>query len=384
MKKVLVLAGTRPEVIKIAPVLFALRERRQEFNAVFCTTGQHRNMLDQALAVFGLKPDLDLNLMTPDQTLAGLTGNLFRAIDETLVQVKPDIMLVQGDTTSAMVGAMSGFYRDIPVGHIEAGLRTGNLQAPFPEESNRCIIGRHARWHFAPTEGARRNLLSESVPESRIEVTGNTVVDALHWAQRHVEIKPGEDIPLPVVASLKGRRMLLVTGHRRESFGESLAGVCRALKRLADAFEDVVIVYPVHLNPKVQEPVQAGLGGHPRIHLLPPVSYSTMLWLMRESYSILSDSGGIQEEAPSFAKPLLITRETTERPEVVEAGCALLVGTDEQVIFTQVERLLMDSSFYASMTNKVNPFGDGRASARIVACLQGTSNSTSGVGFITE
>jgi UDP-N-acetylglucosamine 2-epimerase len=371
-KRVLVLFGTRPEVIKLAPVIHHLRSRPEEFECIACSTGQHREMLDQALAVFRMKADMDLNLMTPGQTLAGLTSLLFKAIDKAIEDTQPDEIIVQGDTTSAFVGGMCGFYRRIPVGHVEAGLRTGNIWAPFPEEVNRCIVGRIATHHFAPTERSRQNLLREGIAESQVAVTGNTVVDALHWMQSNDALQATDEIPADVVASMEGRRVILVTSHRRESFGGGLENTFRSIVRLADEFPDTLFVYPVHLNPNVQAPAKTILADHPRIRLLPPVSYSALLWLMSKAFIILSDSGGIQEEAPSFSKPLLVLRDTTERPEAVDAGCAILVGTDEEKILTNARRLLSDPAAYAAMAGKPNPFGDGTASRQIADIILGT------------
>lgn len=370
-KRVLVLFGTRPEVIKLAPVIHHLRSRPEEFECIACSTGQHREMLDQALSVFRMKADMDLNLMTPGQTLAGLTSLLFKAIDKAIEDTQPDEIIVQGDTTSAFVGGMCGFYRRIPVGHVEAGLRTGNIWAPFPEEVNRCIVGRIATHHFAPTERSRQNLLREGIAESQVAVTGNTVVDALHWMQSNDALQATNEIPADVVAAMEGRRVILVTSHRRESFGGGLENTFRSIVRLADEFPDTLFVYPVHLNPNVQAPAKAILADHARIRLLPPVSYSALLWLMSKAFIILSDSGGIQEEAPSFSKPLLVLRDTTERPEAVDAGCAILVGTDEEKILTNARRLLSDPAAYAAMAGKPNPFGDGTASRQIADIILG-------------
>lgn len=368
-KRALVLFGTRPEVIKLAPLINELRSRPAEFETIACSTGQHREMLDQALAVFRIKADLDLNLMTPGQTLAGLTSLLFKAIDKTIEDHQPDAVIVQGDTTSAFVGGMCAFYRRLIVGHVEAGLRTGNIWAPFPEEVNRCIVGKIATQHYAPTERSRQNLLREGIDGSSIQVTGNTVVDALHWMQKNNALEPTSEIPPHVAAATEGKRLILVTSHRRESFGGGLESTFRSIVKIANDFPDTVIVYPVHLNPNVQAPAKEILANHPRIHLLPPVSYSALLWLMSRSFIILSDSGGIQEEAPSFSKPLLVLRETTERPEAVDAGCAILVGTDEQKIISNAEKLLSDPAAYAAMAGKPNPFGDGLASKRIADML---------------
>ena len=370
-KRVLVLFGTRPEVIKLAPVIHHLRSRPEEFECIACSTGQHREMLDQALSVFRMKAEMDLNLMTPGQTLAGLTSLLFKAIDKAIEDTQPDEIIVQGDTTSAFVGGMCGFYRRIPVGHVEAGLRTGNIWAPFPEEVNRCIVGRIATHHFAPTERSKQNLLREGIAESQVAVTGNTVVDALQWMQSNDALQATDEIPADVMNSMEGRRVILVTSHRRESFGGGLENTFRSIVRLAEEFPDTLFVYPVHLNPNVQAPAKAILADHSRIRLLPPVSYSALLWLMSKAFIILSDSGGIQEEAPSFSKPLLVLRDTTERPEAVDAGCAILVGTDEEKILTNARRLLSDPAAYAAMAGKPNPFGDGTASRQIADIILG-------------
>jgi UDP-N-acetylglucosamine 2-epimerase (non-hydrolysing) len=368
-KRILVLLGTRPEVIKLAPVIMALQRREKDFETIVCSTGQHREMLDQAMTGFGLKADMDLQLMLPGQTLAGITSLAVAAIDKALEQTKPDAIIVQGDTTSAMSGALCGFYRKITVGHVEAGLRTGDIYSPFPEEVNRSIIGKVAALHFAPTERSANNLRREGIKESSIHVTGNTVVDALQWMRQRLSVEAPNEIPAEVIAGMKGKRLLLVTGHRRESFGDGMASMCRALRAIVEKFEDTMIVYPVHLNPQVQAPVQAILSGHPRIHLLAPAAYPTLLWLMEKATLILSDSGGIQEEAPSFGKPLLVLRETTERPEVIDAGCAKLVGTDEAHIISEASILLSDAAAYAAMANRSNPFGDGQASERIADLL---------------
>ncbi len=370
--RVLVLLGTRPEVIKLAPVIMALRARADQIETVVCSTGQHREMFDQAMNGFGLKADIDLGLMTPGQTLASITSQAFAAVDKVIEQVQPTVLIVQGDTTSAMVGAMCGFYRRISVGHVEAGLRTGDIQSPFPEEVNRCIVGKVASLHFAPTQRSADNLLREGVPAASIHVTGNTVVDALRWMRERLPKEAPAELPAHVVTAIGEHRLLLVTGHRRESFGDGIASICNSLRQLAEEFPDTYVVYPVHLNPNVQQPVRAILSDHPRIALLPPVAYATLLWLMERATLILSDSGGIQEEAPSFGKPLLILRDTTERPEVVDAGCARLIGTTQEAILSNARELLSNAAAYAEMTAKPNPFGDGRAADRIVDAVMGS------------
>ena len=372
--RILVLLGTRPEVIKLAPVIMALRERADVVDTIVCSTGQHREMFAQAMEGFGLKADIDLGLMTPGQTLAGITSQAFAAVDRVIEQTQPSMLIVQGDTTSAMVGAMCGFYRRIAVGHVEAGLRTGDTCSPFPEEVNRCIVGKVASLHFAPTQRSAGNLLREGAPAASVHITGNTVVDALGWMRARLPRDAPAELPRDVVQAIPGHRMLLVTGHRRESFGEGIAGICKALRQLADTFADTFIVYPVHLNPNVQQPVRAILSDHPRIALVPPVAYATLLWLMERATLILSDSGGIQEEAPSFGKPLLILRDTTERPEVVDAGCARLIGTTQEAIIEAASTLLTDAAAYREMTAKPNPFGDGQAAQRIADLIVGAIN----------
>jgi len=368
-RRILVLLGTRPEVIKLAPVIMALQRRPADFETIVCSTGQHREMLDQAMNGFGLTADMDLQLMLPGQTLAGITSLAIAAIDKALEKTQPDALIVQGDTTSAMTGALAGFYRKITVGHVEAGLRTGDIFSPFPEEVNRSIIGKVAALHFVPTQRSADNLLREGIKASTVHVTGNTVVDALQWMRERFPTEAPAELPAEVVAGMADKRLLLVTGHRRESFGDGMASMCRALRSLVERFPDTMIVYPVHLNPQVQAPVRAILSNHPRIHLLPPAAYPTLLWLMDKATLILSDSGGIQEEAPSFGRPLLVLRETTERPEVIDAGCAKLVGTDEARITEAATELLSDKTAYAAMAGKANPFGDGTAAERIADLL---------------
>lgn len=372
----MVVAGTRPEVIKLAPVIRALRKSPASFETIYCSTGQHREMLAQANRVFQLDPDIDLGLMVQGQSLSSLTGVLFRALGEVLERTRPDAVVVQGDTTSAFVGAMCGFYQKLQVGHVEAGLRTGDIYSPFPEEINRTLLSRLATDHFAPTTRARDTLLREGIAPERVHMTGNTIVDALQWARANVVEDPTNEVPAQVIESIATHRLLLVTSHRRESFGEGLRHTCSALMRLERDFEDTVIVYPVHLNPEVQLLVRTSLANHPRIHLLPPVTYSTLLWLMSKAFLILTDSGGIQEEAPSLNTPLLVLRESTERPEVVEAGCAMLVGTDPDRIVNAASRLLADPATYTAMRGKANPFGDGRAGERIVRVLAGETPDT--------
>lgn len=371
MKRVLVLFGTRPEVIKLAPVVRELRRHPDRFRARICSTGQHREMVQQALDAFGLNPDVRLDAMSYSKTLGLLTARLFEDIDQLLEAEKPDWVVVQGDTTSAMVGATCAFYRRIKVGHVEAGLRTGNRWSPFPEEINRTFISHVADSHFAPTQRSALNLRAAGVPESAIHITGNTVVDALLWISSEMDEYPPAGLDSNLGNFVEGRRLVLVTSHRRESFGEGLENICRALLGTVERYPDVVIVYPVHLNPNVRGPVHRLLGGHPRIKLLDPVGYLPLLWLIRRSYCIFTDSGGIQEEAPSLGKPVLIMRDTTERPEVIEAGCARLVGTRVAEILARGRELFEDPLAYEAMAQVKNPFGDGQAARRIIEVLAG-------------
>jgi UDP-N-acetylglucosamine 2-epimerase (non-hydrolysing) len=367
--KVLVLFGTRPEVIKLAPVIRALRKDSEAFDCRVCTTGQHREMADQAMREFSLSPDIRLDAMASGRSLAQLTSRLFAGIDQLLEQESPDSLLVQGDTTSAMVGAMCAYYRRIKLGHVEAGLRTGNRWAPFPEEINRTLIGDVADLHFAPTKRAADNLRATGISESCIHLTGNTVVDALLWTMEDMGDKIPDGLDQSVVDSFRDHRLILVTSHRRESFGQGLENICRALKEIARGHPDVAIVCPVHLNPNVRGPVLKLLGGESRIHLIEPVGYRALLYLMKKSYCILTDSGGIQEEAPSLGKPVLIMRDVTERPEVIEVGCGRLVGTDVNVIADAVSELLENRAVCEKMASVKNPFGDGKAAERIVRLI---------------
>jgi UDP-N-acetylglucosamine 2-epimerase (non-hydrolysing) len=366
--KVLSVFGTRPEAIKMAPVIKELWKYPDRFKTIVCVTAQHRQMLDQVLHLFKIVPDHDLNLMQENQTLSQLTAHTLTALDSVFQKVKPDWVLVQGDTTTTMVATLTAFYHKIRVGHIEAGLRTNNKYAPYPEEINRRITSAISDIHFAPTETARRALLSENIPEGAIIVTGNTVVDALLWVRAEIRKNPPaiqEDIKI----AIKGRRPILVTGHRRESFGEGFEQICLALKDLVLKHKDICIVYPVHLNPNVKEPVYRILGNSERILLVEPLPYAPFVWLMDNSYMILTDSGGIQEEAPSLGKPVLVMREVTERPEGIQAGCVALVGVDRTKIVEGVSRLLLDNDLYKKMSHAKNPYGDGKAAERIVEVL---------------
>jgi UDP-N-acetylglucosamine 2-epimerase len=367
--KVIVLVGTRPEAIKVAPVVMALRERK-EISTLLCSSGQHREMLTQVLADFSLEPDLDFQIMRPGQTLSSLSAHVFMALDPVLEREKPDWLLVQGDTSTVMIGALCAFYRDVRIGHIEAGLRTFSRRSPFPEEINRQIVGRLADRHFAPTRQSVDNLLREGVAEEDIFLTGNTGIDALRYMREQVQNRP--DLLDPAVSGLleAGRRMVLVTGHRRENFGEGFVHMCQAMLRLVQRHEDIFLVYPVHLNPNVQRPVRQYLDGHGRILLLAPMDYKRFVAHLDAATLILTDSGGIQEEAPALGKPVLVMRDVTERMEGVEAGVAALVGTKQEVIVEEVSRLLSDQTAYRRMARASNPYGDGRAARYIVEALQ--------------
>lgn len=368
--KVLTVFGTRPEAIKMAPVILALAGDPR-FESRVCVTGQHREMLDQALDCFNIRPDHDLALMTPRQTLGDLTASILTSLDPVLAQLAPDIVLVHGDTITTFTASLAAYFHRIPVGHVEAGLRTGNLYSPWPEEGNRHLTGVIATHHFAPTESARRNLLREGCDPQRVTVTGNTVIDALFLARRNIAENPALaaafDAQFPSVPA--GGRILLVTGHRRESFGAGFENICRALAEIARRYPADHILYPVHLNPVVQEPVRRLLGGIGNIHLMDPVGYLPFIHLMSRSHLVLTDSGGIQEEAPSLGKPVLVMRETTERPEAVEAGTVKLVGTDPDLIIGNVCALMDDPATYQAMSQARNPYGDGHAASRIVEAL---------------
>lgn len=366
--KVLTIIGTRPEAIKLAPVVLELKRRQDLFNFPVCVTAQHREMLDQPLTLFGITPDYDLDIMSPGQTLAQVTARAMEGLDNVVSQEKPDVILVQGDTTTAFCGALTGYYHQINVGHVEAGLRTGNKYAPFPEEINRCLIGRIADLHFAPTEQARQTLLNEGVAVPNVFVTGNTVIDALLWVRERVRAVPPE-LPTGLFEATTVKQIILVTGHRRESFGNGFDNICHAIREIANSFEDVAFVYPVHLNPNVREPVNRILGGHSRIHLIEPLSYAPFVWLMDRSTIVLTDSGGVQEEAPSLGKPVLVMREMTERPEGITAGNAILVGVQRERIVGGLRQLLCDPERRAMMAAVNNPYGDGLAAKRIVDIL---------------
>ena len=368
--KTLLTFGTRPEAIKMAPVYHALRERCGS-QAKICVSGQHRQMLDSVMDLFSMTPDFDLDIMQPGQDLTDVTCRTLVGLRDVFRGWRPDHVLVHGDTTTSLAAALAAFYAGIPVGHVEAGLRTYNLASPWPEEMNRQATSRIAKWHFAPTAAAKANLLGEGVPDTAIFVTGNTVIDALISMSARLEEEPDAEGNLlrELGLSFACKRLVLVTGHRRENFGHGLEQICVALKRIAE-YPDVEIVYPVHLNPNVREPVTRLLGGLSNVHLFEPLDYRSFVLLMKRSTLILTDSGGIQEEAPSLGKPVLVMRDTTERPEAIAAGTALLVGTDADSIYRVTIELLEDEQRYALMSNAVNPFGDGQASRRIVEALE--------------
>lgn len=360
--KVLTVFGTRPEAIKMAPLVKML-EKEAGIESVLCVTAQHREMLDQVLELFELVPAYDLNIMKPNQTVAQITTNVVLGMEKVLAEVEPDIVLVHGDTTTTFATALAAFYRKVPVGHVEAGLRTYDRYSPYPEEVNRVLTGHIAALHFAPTEQNRTNLLRENIDPATIEVTGNTVIDALLT----VAEKPytfTEEVLRDL--DFEGRRVITVTCHRRENLGEYMANIFQAIRDIAEAFDDVEIVYPVHMNPKVQEAARTWLGGNPRIHLIPPLQYQPFVNLMARSYFIITDSGGMQEEAPALGKPVLVVRRETERPEAIEAGTARLAGVERETIARMARTLLEDRTAYEAMAKAVNPYGDGQACRRIV------------------
>lgn len=356
--------GTRPEAIKLAPVIKRLQLHPEEIQSIVCVTAQHREMLDQVLDLFEIRPDCDLDLMSEGQTLHSLTASVITSVTSVLEELRPDVVLVQGDTTTAMVSALASFYKQIPVGHVEAGLRTDDRYNPFPEEINRRLVTELASLHFAPTHTAVNALLREGISRESIFLTGNTVVDALQYMVSHLQ---PTDLKLP----LRGDKLVLVTAHRRENFGRPIRNICAALQALAADNGDVDIVYPVHLNPNIQEPVYRLLSDCPGIHLLPPLDYMTFVSLMAKCYVVLTDSGGLQEEAPALGKPVLVLRTTTERPEAIEAGTAKLVGIETEDVIEQAEFILRDRDEYRRMATAVSPYGDGRAAERIVDVLSG-------------
>lgn len=366
-RKIMVVFGTRPEAIKMAPVVSALRNT-PSIRPIIVVTAQHRQMLDQVLDLFAITPDDDLDVMEPGQTLAGAFGKILSGMSEVIARRRPDLILVHGDTSTTLASALAAFYNKTPIGHVEAGLRTGDLYAPWPEEANRRLTAPLAAWHFAPTDGARQNLLREGIADARIIVTGNTVIDALLEVTNRIDRDPTLERRLaagfPFLRTDK--RLLLVTGHRRENFGDGFENICHALRALAER-GDVQVVYPVHLNPNVQAPVQRILGDIDAVHLIAPQDYLPFVYLMRRSYLIVTDSGGIQEEAPALGKPVLVMRETTERPEAVTAGTVKLVGADRARIVAEACTLLDDAQAHRHFAHAHNPYGDGKAAARIAA-----------------
>jgi UDP-N-acetylglucosamine 2-epimerase (non-hydrolysing) len=369
LKKILLVFGTRPEAIKMAPVVMALKACPDDFQVQVCLTGQHRQMLDQVMEFFELQADYDLNVMKPNQSLTELSANVLRGMQEVLEKAKPDVVLVHGDTTTSTMAALAAFYAQTKVGHVEAGLRTFDKWAPFPEEMNRAITGRLTDFHFAPTLSSQNNLLRENVAVESITITGNTVIDALmfsvekvrkNFPQRCQEIMAGLD---------ESKKLILVTGHRRENFGDGVLNICEALLEISQSAE-VEIVYPVHLNPNIKGPVHDLLANVPNIHLVEPLDYEAFVWMMDKAYLVITDSGGVQEEAPSLGKPVLVMRDKTERPEAVEAGTVILVGTDRQKIVSETLDLISNRDRYTGMSMLHNPYGDGKAAGRIAQFLK--------------
>ncbi len=386
MKRIMLVFGTRPEAIKMCPLVKEFQKYPEDFETLVCVTGQHREMLDQVLTIFDVKPDYDLNIMKQGQDLYDVTSRVLVGMRDVLDEAKPDVVLVHGDTTTSMAAALAAFYKQIPVGHVEAGLRTHNIYSPWPEEMNRQITGRIATYDFAPTPLSRQNLMNEGVPDEKITVTGNTVIDALHWVVGKIENDcqlskdlaenlraTGYDtsrLEIPGQARNEGkRRLVLITGHRRENFGEGFISMCTAIRDLARKYPEVDFVYPMHLNPNVRKPIKEvfGEGKRDNLFFIEPLDYLDFVYLMSRSYIVLTDSGGIQEEAPGLGKPVLVMRDTTERPEALEAGTVRLVGTNYDRIVGEVSALLDDSAHYLTMSQAVNPYGDGKACSRIVA-----------------
>lgn len=383
MKRVMLVFGTRPEAIKMAPLVQEFRKHPDQYETLVCVTGQHREMLDQVLNIFGIVPNYDLNIMKPGQDLYDVTARILSGMRDILTRTQPDVLLVHGDTTTSMAVALAAFYQQIPVGHVEAGLRTHNIYSPWPEEMNRQITGRIATYHFSPTPLSRENLLREGIDKSRILVTGNTVIDALYA----VVNKMKDDVPLQLslekelkaagydtgrLVTEEGRRLVLITGHRRENFGDGFLHICRAIKMLSEKYPDVDFVYPMHLNPNVRKPIKEIFGENCQSNLffIEPLEYLSFVYLMEKSHIVLTDSGGIQEEAPGLSKPVLVMRDTTERPEALEAGTVKLVGTDYDKIVSEVSSLLDDAQYYEKMSQAVNPYGDGKACERIAQYIQ--------------
>ena len=383
MKTVMLVFGTRPEAIKMAPLVKAFQAASDSFRTLVCVTGQHREMLDQVLHIFDIRPDYDLNIMKQGQDLYDVTSRVLLGLREVLKEARPDVVLVHGDTTTSTAAALAAFYAQIPVGHVEAGLRTHNIYSPWPEEMNRQLTGRMATWHFAPTSLSRQNLLAENVAEAQITVTGNTVIDALYWVVD--KIKHDASLSQQLDAELQragydverlsgGRKLVLITGHRRENFGDGFIHMCTAIKNLTQRYPQVDFVYPMHLNPNVRKPIHEVFGqdlsGLGNMFFIEPLEYLSFVHLMEKSHIVLTDSGGIQEEAPGLGKPVLVMRDTTERPEALTAGTVKLVGTDYDKIVSAVSTLLDDEAAYQAMSRAVNPYGDGKACGRIVETLK--------------
>lgn len=360
--KVMTVFGTRPEGIKMAPIIKAM-ENVSEIESIICVTAQHRQMLDQVLNLFKIEPDYDLNIFQPGQTLTDITIRALKGLESVIMEVKPDILLVQGDTTTVFAGALAAFYQKVKIGHVEAGLRSGNMYSPYPEEANRKLTGILTDFHFAPTETNKRNLLNEGYPEDRIFITGNTVIDALKFA-----VKEDFKFENPLLNSIdySKERVILMTSHRRENIGKPMENIFSAVNDIVNKYDDVSVVFPIHLNPKVREIAYRVFDGNGRVHLIEPLDYEPFTNLMAKSHIVVTDSGGLQEEAPSLGKPVLVVREETERPEGIEAGTAKLAGTDYESIYNNLDRLLSDPQEYDKMANAVNPYGDGKASERIV------------------
>lgn len=375
MKKILLVFGTRPEAIKMAPLVKALQKDTEHFETRVCVTAQHRQMLDQVLEVFGVTPEYDLNIMAPNQDLYDITAKVLLGLRKVLKDFRPDTVLVHGDTTTSMAASLAAFYMQIPVGHVEAGLRTYNMLSPWPEEMNRQVTDRICTYYFAPTEQSRANLLQENIDAKKIFITGNTVIDALLMAVDIISTTAGVKEKMAKELQEKGytvgdREYILVTGHRRENFGDGFLHICKAIKELAALHPEMDIVYPVHLNPNVQKPVYELLSGLSNVYLISPLDYLPFIYAMQHSTLLLTDSGGVQEEAPSLGKPVLVMRDTTERPEAVEAGTVKLVGTDAEAIVSNVTALLQDKEMYKRMSETHNPYGDGQACERIIAALR--------------
>jgi UDP-N-acetylglucosamine 2-epimerase (non-hydrolysing) len=375
-KKIMLVFGTRPEAIKMAPLVHALQAEPEHFDVKVCVTAQHREMLDQVLQIFAIKPDIDLNLMKAGQDLFDVTTSVLLGMREVFSAYRSDAVLVHGDTTTTLATAVAGFYAGVPVGHVEAGLRTHDVYAPFPEEFNRQVASKVTRWHFAPTELSRNNLLAEGVLPKAVTVTGNTVIDALHWVLARIDSDAARQAALTSVLNSvlpfdwQRQRFVLITGHRRENFGDGFVQICEALRELALRFPDTHFVYPVHLNPNVQQPVRSLLAELPNVHLIAPLDYEPFVYLLKHAYVVLTDSGGIQEEAPSLGKPVLVMRDVTERPEAVQAGTVELVGADKARIISGLARLLEYQEHYQAMSRAHNPYGDGNACQKIIDVLK--------------